>query len=284
MFSTNDGDKRPSRIVAVLSVAFPLAMAIGLGFLAWPMATDWYYTWEAEHAISSIVDVYDDMSDADRLDNLAQAQGWNARLRGEDPGLELWEYQNQLTYRSTPDSMMAWLDVPKIGTRLPVYHGTGAAELTAGVGHCDWSALPVGGQGSHCVLTAHSGMQGTRMFDDIRALEEGDVFVVWSLGEPYAYRVCEIGVYLPQEALEHLRSEAGRDLCTLVTCTPFGVNSHRLLVTGSRCAYMEELGQTTGVEPWLNRRTIPLLAGIAVVVLVLVATLAIRLRRKETSV
>lgn len=232
-----------------------------------PVITDWWWAWEANHTIFQIVDVYDDMDDPARLENLAQANAWNARLCGlafEEPSGGIWEYTWQLTYRNPPDSMMAWIDVPRIGTKLPIYHGTGEAELMAGVGHCGWSALPVGGVGTHCVLTAHSGMQGTRMFDDIRELEKGDQFVIWALGEPHAYRVVSSVVCLPDKAIGLLRTEPDRDLCTLVTCTPLGVNAHRLLVTGERCAY--EGDETKGVEAYVNRRTIPLLVGMSVLV------------------
>lgn len=105
--------------------------------------------------------------------------------------------------------MMAWVEIPKIALRLPIFHGTGDAELMAGAGHLEWSALPVGGEGTRCVLTAHSGMQTVRMFDDIRRLEEGDVFVVRTLGEPYAYRVCEVRTCLPEDAAALLKPEEG---------------------------------------------------------------------------
>lgn len=277
-------DTSAARGSSRLSALAPwLIIAAGLALLAWPVVTDWYFAWQAEQSIQEIVSVYDDMSDPERLQNLEQARAWNARQAHQpyaEPAGDIWEYRWQLTYKSTPESMMAWLDVPKIGTRLPIFHGTGEAELMAGVGHCDWSSLPVGGEGMHCVLTAHSGMQGTRMFDDINLLQEGDVFVVWALGEPYAYRVCRIRTILPEQ-IDALHAEEGRDLCTLVTCTPFGVNTHRLLVTGERCEYTENMGATGGLTPWVNRRTEPLLAGMAVLAALLFVLWCRRRKRKR---
>ena len=259
-----------------------LLILAGLGLLAWPIATDWYYARQAEESISEVVSVYDDMDDPDRVANLEQARAYNARLAGlpfEEPEGGIWDYRTQLTYKGTPESMMAWVDIPSISTRLPIFHYTTEEVLSAGVGHVEWSSLPVGGEGTRCVLSAHSGMQNTRMFDDIRELEEGDTFVLWSLSEPYAYRVCDIRVVMPDE-VDAVGAEPGRDLCTLVTCTPFGVNTHRLLVTGERCEYVEEVA-TEGAKPYVNRRTGPLLAGAAVLIALLVAIVVMRVRARR---
>ena len=262
-------------------VLFRAIIALGIALLAWPVLTDWWGALEARTAISRIEDTYNAMDDPTRMENLAQARAWNVSLRGEDPGMELWDYRQQLTWRSTTDSMMAWVEIPKIALRLPIFHGTGDAELMAGAGHLEWSALPVGGEGTRCVLTAHSGMQTVRMFDDIRRLEEGDVFVVRTLGEPYAYRVCEVRTCLPEDAAALLKPEEGRDLCTLLTCTPLGVNTHRLLVTGERCAYEEVTGTVaTDASIFLNWRTVPFLIGIALGVAI---ALAARVRIRSVS-
>ena len=242
-----------------------LLVTAGLVLLARPVATDWMYAWEAQRDISEITSVYSSMTDPERLENIRQAEAYNAMARGDDPGLELWDYRQQLTYHSTPKSMMAWLEVPKIAVKLPIYHGTAPEVLAAGVGHCEWSSLPIGGQGTHCVLTAHSGLDRTRMFDDIRKLEEGDVFTLWTLGEPRAYRVCSVQVILPEEA-DQLRPAAAGDYCSLVTCTPIGVNSHRLVVTGERCEYVpDEAGAVEDVAAYVNDRTLPFMGGVAAV-------------------
>lgn len=272
--------RRWQRILA--NLAPWLLIAAGLLVLAWPLVSDWQYAHDAEQAITEVSSIYNAMSDAERLENLEQARAWNARLRGEGVAVELWDYDRQLSYKQAQASMMSYLEIPKLELRLPIYHGTSDAVLSAGVGHCDWSALPVGGSGNRCVLTAHSGMQNTRMFDDIRLLEPGDAFVLWTLGEPYAYRVRDSQVIEPHE-LESLAAEAGHDLATLVTCTPFGVNSHRLLVTGERCEYSPStMASMDAIKPYVNRRTVPLLAGLAAL-LALQLLLAVRaiLRRRR---
>ena len=237
------------------------------------------YAREAEESISEIVSVYDDMDDPERLENLAQARAFNTRLSGGVVAKdEIWDYDSQLTYRGTPASMMSWVDIPKIATRLPVFHYATDDVLSTGVGHLEWSALPVGGTSTRCIVSAHSGMQNTRMFDDIRSLEVGDTFVFWTLSEPYCYRVRDIQVIYPDE-VDKLAVEEGRDLATLVTCTPFGVNTHRLCVTGERCDYVEQEAPTTTVEAYVNRRTMPLLAGVALLLALLVFLVVVFARR-----
>lgn len=255
-----------------------LVMAVGLAMLAWPVATDWWRAHEAESSIDEIMSVYDDMDDPDRLENLEQARAFNEKLAGRNPGRELWDYRIQLTYKGTPKSMMAWIDIPKISTKLPIFHGVDEDVLSAGVGHLPWSALPVGGEGSRCVLSAHSGMQDTRMFDDIRKLEVGDTFVLWTLSEPYAYRVRDVAVIEPED-VDVLAPEVGHDLCSLVTCTPYGVNTHRLVVTGERCEYVD--GVTEAPAMYVNNRTVPMLIGMGVMVVLGLAAVVWRRRRKR---
>lgn len=249
----------------VLDIVPWVVVLAGIVLLARPVVSDWMGAVAAEESISEVVSVYDDMDDAERLENLAQARAFNERLKGADvpePDGGLWAYDDQLTYRGTPSTMMSWVDIPAIATRLPIYHHATTETLSAGVGHLEWSSLPVGGAGTRCIVSAHSGMDRTRMFDDIRRLHEGDTFVFWTLSEPYCYRVRDIQVINPDE-VDKLAAEPGRDLATLVTCTPFGVNTHRLCVTGERCEYVPEaVGEPTeGIRPYVNRRTIPLMAA-----------------------
>ena len=130
--------------------------------------------------------------------------------------------------------LMGYVEIPKIDVNLPIYHGTSEEVLQKGVGHLVGSSLPIGGEGFHSVLTGHSGLAGKRLFSDLEQLALGDSFYLYVLGETLAYEVTEINRVLPYET-ELLTTIAGEDLCTLVTCTPYGVNSHRLLVRGSRC-------------------------------------------------
>ena len=134
--------------------------------------------------------------------------------------------------------LMGFLEIPAIQVTVPVYHGTAEETLRKGAGHLAGSALPVGGDSTHCVLTGHSGVAGNRLFSDLDRLTAGDVFFLHVLNETLAYRVTEISTVLPYET-ELLQQVSGKDLCTLVTCTPYGVNTHRLLVRGERTAVPE---------------------------------------------
>lgn len=142
--------------------------------------------------------------------------------------------------------LMGYVEIPKIEVNLPIYHGTSEEVLQKGIGHLVGSSLPIGGEGFHSVLTGHSGLAGKRLFSDLEQLVPGDAFFLHVLGETLAYEVTEINRVLPHET-ELLTALAGEDLCTLVTCTPYGVNSHRLLVRGSRVPY-EKAAEETAKE------------------------------------
>ena len=131
------------------------------------------------------------------------------------------------------DGIMGYIQIPKIGVELPIYHGTAEETLDKGVGHLLGTSLPVGGIGTHCVLTGHSGLAGTRMFSDLDQLEKGDVFYLKVLDETHAYMILDINTVLPEDTSK-LTVDPQRESVTLVTCTPFGVNTHRLLVRGER--------------------------------------------------
>ena len=145
------------------------------------------------------------------------------------------------------DGIMGYVEIPVIGVNLPIYHGTKESTLDRGVGHLLGSSLPVGGTGSHCVLTGHSGLAGQKMFSDLNLIKAGDVFFLRVLGQTLAYRVTDIYTVLPEDT-DKLTIDTGRDLCTLVTCTPYGVNSHRLLLRGERTEYEEAVSVIEDAE------------------------------------
>lgn len=153
-------------------------------------------------------------------------------------------YAQQLTV----GGVMAYVDIPKIGAYLPVRHGTGAETLERAVGHVVGTSLPVGGAGTHAVLSAHSGMASAKLFSDIDQLVKGDVFYIHVLGEVLAYEVDQIATVLPGDT-SLLQIEEDKDYVTLVTCMPFGVNTHRLLVRGHRVPYVPELVVENGKIP-----------------------------------
>lgn len=159
------------------------------------------------------------------------------------------DYNDQLNIAG--NGIMGYVEIPKIQVHLPIYHGTDAEVLDRGVGHLLGSSLPVGGENTHTILSGHSGMASQKMFTDLEQLTQGDVFYLNVLNETLAYQVTEINTVLPYET-DLLGIVPGEDLCTLVTCTPYGVNTHRLLVRGSRISYEEAAileEETTSTEP-----------------------------------
>ena len=193
-------------------------------------------------------------------------------------------YSDQLDIAG--NGIMGYVEIPKIQVNLPIYHGTDAEVLDRGVGHLLGSSLPVGGKNTHTILSGHSGMASQKMFTDLEQLTQGDVFYLNVLNETLAYRVTEINTVLPHET-DLLGIVLGEDLCTLVTCTPYGINTHRLLVCGSRipfeeAAVLEE--ETTSAEPaastWEAKYLQGLLIGCAAAVGVsAIVFLVVRIRK-----
>ena len=270
----------------VVQVVSALLMVGGLAVLLAVNGADWYAQYAAERHIQSFTAVYSNDDDPERLEYKRQAQDYNACLAGARGQEGLLDYREQLFYQREP--MMSYIEIPKIGVRQPIYHGTSDTELMVGVGHLETSSLPVGGQTAHCVLLGHSGMRNARMFDELDELQEGDEFVLWSLNEPYAYRVYGMEVVTPEVANEMTGLMPGRDVTTLVTCTPYGVNSHRLLVHGERCEYDREEVGDVGVSAYVNNRSAPLLVAVGAMIALGAVGALVRsigkLKRKERSV
>ena len=186
------------------------------------------------------------------------------------------DYESQLNIAG--DGIMGYVHVPKIDVRLPIYHGTDSDALERGIGHLLGSSLPIGGADTHSILTAHSGMASQKMFSDLPQLAIGDVFYLNVLGETLAYQVDEINTVLPHDTT-YLGIEQDMDICTLVTCTPFGVNTHRLLVRGSRIPYEEAevIEEVTTQEEvastWEQQYIKGLVVGLAVVLILAIIIL-----------
>lgn len=228
-----------------------LAAACGiaaLGLMLYPLAGELL----SERYHSDIETTYTAaIADTDDVELTAQreaAQQYNAMLSGaaiaeggaSAPPLA---YVQQLT----AGGVMAYVDIPKIGVYLPMQHGTDADTLEKSVGHVVGTSLPVGGESTHAVLSAHSGLASSKLFSDIDQLAEGDTFYIHVLGEVLAYKVDAIHTVLPTDT-RLLQIEEGEDYVTLVTCTPFGVNTHRLLVRGHRIPYTPEQATAAAVE------------------------------------
>jgi len=229
--------KKKLILIAVAVIAFLGALGLSL----YPLISTAYN----ESHRSEIQTHYEEkVMDTDRsklMEELQKAHAYNRNLTdySQEALLEAEnEYKDCLNLMG--DGIMGYVKVPKINVQLPIYHGTNADTLEVGVGHLLGSSLPVGGNNTHSVLTAHSGMATDKMFSDLPQMEEGDVFYLEILGETLAYQIDQIKTVTPYDTT-YLSIVDGDDLCTLVTCTPFGVNTHRLLVRGTRIPYEEAI-------------------------------------------
>lgn len=239
--------------------------AVALGLLLYPLVGEFL----SERYHSDIETTYTaTIADTDDVELTAQreaAQQYNAMLSGaaitkggaSAPPLA---YAQQLTVGGA----MAYVDIPKINVYLPVQHGTDADTLEKSVGHVVGTSLPVGGSSTHAVLSAHSGMANSKLFSDIDQLAAGDTFYIHVLGEVLAYQVDNIATVLPTDT-SLLQIEDGKDYVTLVTCTPFGVNTHRLLVRGHRIPYTpEQATAATAEKPAASSWTQHYLTGLGI--------------------
>lgn len=286
-----------------------LALVVALGSItaARPLFDNTVAKAQAYRVISSLSDETDRTNEQGRMRLLAQAQAYNLDLGGEgahsdnagmggsngrdadilELGGEIERtdvlcYEEQL--REDDTSVLCWVEAERIALKQLVYHGTSDEVLATGAGHLAWSSLPVGCSSSHCVIAAHSGMQRTEMFDELDRLEVGDRFYLHTLGDTYCYRIYQIETVLPDEAQGHCQIEQGKDLCTLMTCTPYGINTHRLLVHGIRCAFEGKEAKSTGITllKATGRRTRPVLLLLAGWVLPSMLCRCVRILRKRT--
>lgn len=223
-----------------------LTAIIGMGVVLYPTAAAWFSDRIHATEINGYVSTVENLAPADSQAILEEARRFNAELpsgplrdpyslnsKGEQSTIGAGSDAYKRTLDVGPGGMMGRINIPSINVNLPIFHGTDEAALAKGVGHLFGSGLPVGGDGTHSVLTGHSGFVNATLFADLNKLSDGDTFSVTVLNETLHYRVDQILTVLPDET-EALRQVKGKDLVTLITCTPTGVNSHRLLVRGER--------------------------------------------------
>lgn len=215
----------------------------GLLLLMYPTVASWWSQYNQSQLIVKVDSEVGGSAADTREKALDQARAYNKALVGgalvaagsriptSSAGAPGFDYPSLL--RADADGVMARLRVPSIGVDLPIYHGTSDATLTKGVGHLEGTSLPIGGADQHSVLTAHRGLAGATLFDNLDQVKIGDTFTIEVFGQVLTYRVRDTQVVLPEQT-QTLSAQAGEDLVTLVTCTPLGINSHRILVTGER--------------------------------------------------
>lgn len=224
------------------TVILLLIFIIGVSLLLYPVFSDWWNSMHQSRAVASYAQEVANIDDEQYQHIWNDAWNYNASLAERENGYTLSDEQKE-EYNRLLDiggtGIMGYIEIPIIGVILPIYHGSDEAVLQIAVGHLDWTSLPVGGESSHCVVSGHRGLPSAKLFTDLDKLVEGDVFIFRVLDEILTYEVDQILIVDPHD-VESLKIEEGKDLCTLVTCTPYGVNSHRLLVRGHRVETQEE--------------------------------------------
>ena len=254
-----------------------LILLTGLSLLLYPTVSDYWNSFHQSRAIAGYTERVAEMDTADYEAMWNAAADYNQRLLADTGNryrmteAEEEEYESLLDVTGT--GIMGYVEIPKIRTSLPIYHGTDEAVLQIAIGHLAGSSLPVGGEGTHCVLTGHRGLPSAKLFTNLDEMEEGDTFSLHVLDQTLTYEVDQIRIVEPQE-LEDLEIEAGKDYCTLVTCTPYGVNSHRLLVRGHRIETPEESVPVPADAVQVDRFLVaPVVAGILIVIIVVIGLL-----------
>ena len=276
---------KKNRITAILLVAVLLA---GLSLLLYPLLSDYWNSIHQSQAISTYMDDVSKLDDSTYNALWEEAQRYNASLLEDENRFfpdekERQQYEQLLNI--SDKGVIGYIEIPSIDVALPIYHGTSEEILQVAIGHIEGSSLPVGGPSTHCVISGHRGLPSSRLFTDIDQLVEGDIFTLLVLDETLTYEVDQIRIVEPDDT-SLLAIEEGEDLCTLVTCTPYGVNSHRLLVRGHRVENQEAAGilRITADAMMIDSRFVaPILAVPILFVIVLFMVLRPLKRKKRKT-
>lgn len=228
--------KKSNALLNVMIAISAIAMIGALGLIAYPTFSDWWNRMHQSYAVAGYVEQTKDMSGAERKAMLKAAHEYNERLAANGDRWHMTDAQKR-EYDETLDvtgtGIMGYVTIPRIKVKLPVYHGTSDGVLQIAAGHLAGTSLPVGGATTHAVVSGHTGLPSARLLTGLDELQKGDTFAFHVLDQTYTYQVDQISVVLPSE-ISKLNIESGADYATLITCTPYGVNSHRLLVRGHR--------------------------------------------------
>lgn len=267
------------------TLAFIFIFLIGLSILLYPLVSSTWNQIIANRSISNYDAVAQELPDETLNQMLEAAREYNERLlpKAVPDAFAVRDNTKDLEYESLlniiGDGMMGYIEIPVIRTRSPIYHYTTEDSLQKGVGHLFGSSLPVGGKGTHAVLSAHRGLPSNKLFSDLDKVVVGDKFFITISGETFAYQVDQIQIVLPDET-DSLALQQGKDYVTLVTCTPYGVNTHRILCRGYRVPYKPN--EEDGVKPraWVNMNILMSLVG-ALLGILIALLLVIRMKKRD---
>lgn len=273
-------------------IALGLLFLIGLSILLYPLISDKWNRYRDSKLINQYDTAVADNTTSKSIDEmLAAARAYNEQIKEENipDAFSIRDGVTDATYESLlnvgSDGMMGYVEIPVIGENIPIYHYTTEESLKKGAGHLFGSSLPIGGENTHAIISAHRGLPSAKLFTDLNLVNEGDVFYIHVLNETLAYQVDQILTVEPEET-ESLAIQDGEDLVTLVTCTPYAVNTHRLLVRGHRIEYSEakEIESTEAVVSGINNPSVVMLGLcviIGVVIAIIVVAVTSRIKNKQ---
>lgn len=260
---------------------FIFLITLGVSIMLYPIISNYFYTNKYNKTISSYKNISQEENKKAKQLLLENAKKYNDELSGikvkdvfkekEDNISD--DYKNLLNI--TGDSMMGYIEIPKLDVKLPIFHGTSDYVLSKGVGHLEGTSLPVGGNTTHSVLSAHRGMPSSKLFTDLNQMVKGDVFYIYILDNVLAYQVDKISVIEPND-FSQLQLEEGKDYITLLTCTPYGINTHRLLVRGTRINYSEEYAKEVAKSEIFSISDIIFYIGLIYVMLLIIIDIILK--------
>lgn len=275
--NAHEKKKRRYRLVAFIF------LMTGISVMLYPLIATWMNNLEQTEIVDGYISKSKKATESDKLESIEAAEKYNEKLKNN--GIVMTDPFDEAAVKLTSEEyyqclnvdgkgMMAYIDIPSIKVHLPIYHTTSSDVLTKAVGHLQGSSLPVGGEDTHCVLSAHTGVADQRLFTDLVNLEVGDFFTITIYDKALTYQVYDIEIVLPEQT-ESLMIQDGKDLCTLVTCTPYGINTHRLLVHGRRSETSADIPKD---RQDISKNTVFLWVIIAILTFVVILLIIVNLK------
>lgn len=268
----------------ISTIILVLIFFVGLSLLLYPTISDYWNSFHQSRAIATYSEAVAELDDEDYEKMWQEAEAYNQKLSNQPNRWDLTE-EEEKEYNRILDvggtGIMGYIEIPEIKVSLPIYHGTDEGVLQIAVGHIPGSSLPVGGIGTHSVVSGHRGLPSAKLFTNLDELEEGDVFMIRVLDETLTYEVDKISIVEPDD-LTGLEIDPELDLCTLVTCTPYGVNSHRLLVRGHRIPNLEDDSIRVTADAMQVDRLIVASAIAVPILLILIIWVLVHYRKKKS--
>jgi sortase A len=260
-----------------VNIILCLVILIGVGLLSYPTVSDWWNRFHQTRAVASYAAAVSQMKteDYDRL--FAEADDYNRKLAGTGmkwsmTDEEIREYNSVLDI--SDNGIMGYIDIPRIRQTLPIYHGTDDAVLQIAIGHLAGTSLPVGGDSTHCVVSGHRGLPSARLFTDLDRLIVGDIWTMTVLNRTVTYEVDQIRIVEPED-LSELQIVQGSDYCTLLTCTPYGINTHRLLVRGHRIPNLDGDANVTADAMQVDQTLVAMVVAVIILLILVIILLVV---------